>query len=284
MKICVIGGANVDITAASFSKFIPGDSNPGSVRISLGGVARNIAHNLVLLGDEVRFLTFFDSGDFGRMAAADCDRIGMDTSLSSTAFGDARSCFISLNDVDGEMIGGVADMSAVEGITPAWLEERLPALNEADAVVADANVSTESLSFLISHVNVPLYLDAVSGAKAVRLADALRLSGGPVHAVKCNVLEAGVLSGIPGCGRMYISRGADGIRILEDGVAEDIPALPARVVNVTGGGDALFAGIIHAGPSASASDAARFGLRCAKYAVESPDAVNPDVSLLMICK
>lgn len=284
MKVCVIGGANVDITAASFSKFVPGDSNPGSVRISLGGVARNIAHNLVLLGDEVSFLTFFGSGEFGRMTAVDCERIGMDTSLCSTAFGDAKSCFISLNDADGEMIGGVADMSAVEGITPAWLEERLPALNASDAVVADSNVSTEALAYLISHVTVPLYLDAVSGAKAARLRDALVLSGGPVHAIKCNRLEAGVLSDAPGVERRYISLGADGIRVEEGGSVQEFPALPSKVVNVTGGGDALFAGIIHAGPAASAPDAARFGLRCAKYAVECPDAVNPDVSLLVFCK
>ena len=280
MRICVIGGANVDITAASFSKFVPGDSNPGSVRISLGGVARNIAHNLVLLGDEVRFLTFFGSGEFGRMTAADCERIGMDISLCSTAFGEAKSCFISLNDADGEMLGGVADMSAVEGITPAWLEERLISLNDADAVVADANVSTESLAFLIAHVEVPLYLDAVSGAKAARLRDALVLSGGPVHAIKCNRLEAGVLSDVAGVGRRYISLGADGVRVEEMGSVLEFPALPSKVVNVTGGGDALFAGIIHAGPSAPAEEAARFGLRCAKCAVECLDAVSPAISLL----
>ena len=275
MKICVIGGANVDITAASFSKFVPHDSNPGSVRISLGGVARNIAHNLVLLGDEVRFLTLFGSGDFGRMAAADCARIGMDLSLSATALGTAHSCFVSLNDADGEMLGGVADMSAVEGITPAWLEARLDGINASDAVVADSNLSIESLVFLMDHCTAPLYLDAVSGAKAVRLRDALLLSERKqVHALKCNALEAAVLHDVPGVSRRYISRGADGLRVLEGSVVSDFPALPCQVVNVTGGGDALFAGIIHAGPEAPVATAARLGLLCAKYAVESPDAVN----------
>ena len=53
MKVCVIGGANVDITASSASAFQIGDSNPGSVHVSWGGVGRNIAHNLALLGDQV---------------------------------------------------------------------------------------------------------------------------------------------------------------------------------------------------------------------------------------
>ena len=38
MKICVIGGANVDITATSGKAFRVGDSNPGSVVVSWGGV------------------------------------------------------------------------------------------------------------------------------------------------------------------------------------------------------------------------------------------------------
>ena len=57
MKVCVIGGANVDITATSGAAFRIGDSNPGIVRVSWGGVARNIAHNLSLLGDRVELLT-----------------------------------------------------------------------------------------------------------------------------------------------------------------------------------------------------------------------------------
>lgn len=36
MRICVIGGANADIIATSFSAFVPGDSNPGTVRLTAG--------------------------------------------------------------------------------------------------------------------------------------------------------------------------------------------------------------------------------------------------------
>ena len=46
MRVCVIGGANADIIATSFKAFVPGDSNPGTVRLTAGGVGRNIAHNL----------------------------------------------------------------------------------------------------------------------------------------------------------------------------------------------------------------------------------------------
>ncbi len=51
--IVVAGGVNVDIGAQSFQKLRTKDSNPGHVHMSLGGVGRNIAHDLRLLGAEV---------------------------------------------------------------------------------------------------------------------------------------------------------------------------------------------------------------------------------------
>lgn len=49
----------MDITATSGNAFRIGDSNPGKVNVSWGGVGRNIAHNLVLLGDDVELMTIF---------------------------------------------------------------------------------------------------------------------------------------------------------------------------------------------------------------------------------
>jgi len=50
----VVGGVNVDIGGCSFAPLVDADSNPGKVSISLGGVGRNIAHNMSLMGLEVR--------------------------------------------------------------------------------------------------------------------------------------------------------------------------------------------------------------------------------------
>ena len=46
----VCGGVNIDIGAHSFAPLRDRDSNPGRVELSLGGVGRNIAHNMRLLG------------------------------------------------------------------------------------------------------------------------------------------------------------------------------------------------------------------------------------------
>ena len=57
--VVVVGGVNIDIGGQSFSSLVTADSNPGRISMSLGGVGRNIAHNLSLLGTDVRLLTAF---------------------------------------------------------------------------------------------------------------------------------------------------------------------------------------------------------------------------------
>ena len=57
--ISIIGGANVDLSATLHDTFIAADSNPGHIEVGYGGVARNIAHNLSLLGTRVQLLTIF---------------------------------------------------------------------------------------------------------------------------------------------------------------------------------------------------------------------------------
>jgi pseudouridine kinase len=287
MRICVIGGANVDIGARAAGLFVAGDSNPGTITVAPGGVGRNIAHNLALLGDSVRLVTVFGDDGFGRMLRESCSATGMDLSLSQTVSGARNACFVSVNGSDGELFGGVSDMAITGLMTPEWLESRLHAINDADAVVADANLPAETLSMLVGCCLPPLYIDAVSSAKGARLREALsapRLPGAGPITVKCNRIEAEVLgtSGLSGVARLVVSLGSEGLEIIEDGETLTIPPLPAvGIVNTTGAGDALLAGIVHCGPDAPAADAANFGQKCARLALMSPNPVNERIKELV---
>lgn len=290
MKIIVIGGANIDISATTAGPFVARDSNPGTVRTAPGGVGRNIAHNLSLLGDDVSLLTIFGDDGFGRMLKDNCKRLGIDISHSETRRGARNACFVSINGSDGELMGGVADMAVTGLMTPEWLESRLDVINSADAVVADANIPADTLSFLVGSCLPPLYIDAVSSAKVARLREALlatRLGAEKIFAVKCNRLEAEVLMPQDGLydskiQRLYVSMGSEGVIIREDGEQKQIPALQVTgIVNTTGAGDALLAGIVHAGTEASAEDAARFGQECARCSLQSPEAVSDKIRTLI---
>ena len=68
----VVGGVNIDIGGQSFEPLVAADSNPGTVTMSLGGVGRNIAHNLALLGTDVRLLSACGEDVYGQKITASC--------------------------------------------------------------------------------------------------------------------------------------------------------------------------------------------------------------------
>ena len=54
LKCAVIGAANIDIGGFPAAALAGGDSNPGRVTLSAGGVGRNIACALARLGAQIR--------------------------------------------------------------------------------------------------------------------------------------------------------------------------------------------------------------------------------------
>ena len=77
----------MDISAALTAPFVPADSVPGRVTLGCGGVARNIAHNLRLMGHEVKFVSAFGGESFGEMCWRECQAIGLDLTLSERCQG-----------------------------------------------------------------------------------------------------------------------------------------------------------------------------------------------------
>ena len=138
--ITVIGGVNMDIAAALTAPFVPADSVPGQVTLGCGGVARNIAHNLRLMGHEVRFLSAFGGETFGEMCWRECQAIGLDLSLSERCEGMRNGLYLCVNDQTGDMIAAVADTDIISHITPEFLEARIAEINRSAIVIADTNI------------------------------------------------------------------------------------------------------------------------------------------------
>ena len=71
-RICVLGGMNMDITGAPHASLCPGDSNPGTVRMTPGGVGRNIAENLARMGFQVELVAPLGNDGFATLLRQAC--------------------------------------------------------------------------------------------------------------------------------------------------------------------------------------------------------------------
>ena len=281
----------MDISAALTAPFVPADSVPGQVTLGCGGVARNIAHNLRLMGNEVKFLSAFGGETFGDMCWRECQAIGLDLSLSERCEGMRNGLYLCVNDQTGDMIAAVADTDIISHITPDFLEARIADINRSAIVIVDTNISTEALQYLIDHCTAPLMVDTVSTAKAPRIIKALQQSQTrQLHALKLNLIEAQTVTGYDTAGaaadkltamgvqEVYITLGADGVYCSDGTRHEHYRAIPTRVINTTGAGDAFIAGVAHAQKEKTPfPECTQTGLKAAHATLLSPQTVNPDI-------
>ena len=284
-RVCVVGGVNVDISGTPFSPMIHGDSNPGHVQVSMGGVGRNIAENASLLGMEVTMLTALGDDAYTPWIRSSCaeKRIGLD--LARCVPGMRNCIYLSLNGADGDLYAAVSDMELCRHITPAYLLSVMDVLEQADAVVADANLTAISLRFLAEHCQGRLSVDPVSVKKAARL-DGL-LNG--LQMIKPNLPEAEALTGIhgveesaaalwhAGVKRVLITLGGNGAYCCGDSAYGRLDCIPGRIVNTNGCGDAFFAAALRAMlEGGSVLEMTRVGLAAASLCAESETSVNPE--------
>lgn len=96
------------------------DSNPGKVTVSMGGVGRNIAHNLRLLGVKVSLLTALGEDPHAGQVMDSCERLGIDLSRALHVPGGTTSTYLFLSDETGDMALAVSDMGIYEELTPAY--------------------------------------------------------------------------------------------------------------------------------------------------------------------
>ena len=288
----VVGGVNMDIGGRSFGRLVEADSNPGQVNMSLGGVGRNIAHNMALMGVDVKLLTAMGEDVHGSRIAASCLELGIDASHALRVSDCATSTYLYIADQRGEMAMALSDMEICKRITPGYLAANQQLLQNAQVIVADTNIPEETLVYLAENCSAPLFCDPVSTSKAEKLRPILN----KIHTLKPNRLEAELLSGIPirekqdaeaaakallqkGVQRVFLSMGADGVYAATAETQLWFSNLPGKMVNTTGCGDAFMAALVWAYlQELDLSDTARAGLAAASVAMESEETINPAMS------
>ena len=290
--VVVVGGVNVDIGGRSYESLVAADSNPGKVSISLGGVGRNIAHNMTLMGVDVKMLTAMGEDVYGNRIAASCTELGIDASHALRVADCATSTYLYIADEEGEMALALSDMEVCDRITPSYLAANQQLLHNARVIVADTNIPQETLVYLAENCSVPIFCDPVSTIKAEKLRPILN----KIHTLKPNRLEAELLSGISICSkqdaekaamaliekgvrRVFISMGAEGVYAATADMQMWFSNLPGNMVNTTGCGDAFMAALVWAYlQDMTLEETALAGLAAGSIAMESTETINPAMS------
>ena len=291
--VTVVGGMNMDIGGRPYKKLVAKDSNPGAVRMSPGGVGRNIAHNMSLLGLDVRLVTAFGDDVYAQKLAAVCGELGIDISQSPMIPGGHTSTYLFVNDESGDMQLAVSDMDIYDHLTPQVLQSRRQLLDGSQVVVLDTNLPAETVAWVAKNCRAPIFADPVSSAKAEKLRPVL----GRLHTLKPNRIEAELLSGVAisddaslrraadalletGLHRVFISLGADGVFAADrSGQVLHLPAPEGNIVSTTGCGDSFMAALAWAYLQGSDLErSARAGLAASTITMASADTINPAMS------
>ena len=293
--IALLGGINMDVSVHAHSTLRAGDSNTGRVQCSPGGVARNVAENLLRLGLDARLLGVLGDDVFGQSLWQFGAAIGLDMRACLTLPGQRTATYVCLHRADGDMDVAVNDMDIMDALTPALLQPQQALLRSAAVLVADCNLRPDVWQWLATEAAHPaLFAEAVSVAKCTRLGDVLA----QLHTLKANRLEAQALCGRAiasvqeacdaalalhrrGVGRVLISLGAQGVAWCDaDARCGHRAARAVPVVSATGAGDALMSGLVYGHLQGwPLQEALAWAMACAEITLASTAANAPALSV-----
>ena len=266
----ILGGVNMDICGKPYKRTVKHDSNPGVISACPGGVGRNIAHDLRLLGMETELIAALGGDIYGIKLLESCKKLGIGMDMSPV-FPDAHSStYLYITDEQGDMQLAVADMDITKRITPGYLAQYMDRINACACAVFDVNLEAETLEYAAKHITIPMYADTVSTAKAPRIKNILPY----LTAIKPNLIEAQTLTGKiwpedcakalldMGVKKVFLSLGAEGAIAADSRELIKIPCDRCKIVNTTGAGDAAMAAIVWADARGlSLEETARIGVR-----------------------
>ena len=295
--ILVIGSAGIDTKGRAGKPIQTGTSTPGTIRVSVGGVARNIAENLVRLGERVVLLSAVGDDGSGRRILHQASERGIDVRHVVVSSDYHTAAYLALLDERGELLMSIDDMVIHRRlITPGLVYRHRALFRQARMVIVDANLAPATLRTIFSlaaRYGVPVCADPATGSLATRLrpylsqlllvapngAEAETLCGVAVHDRESALVAAKALVSL-GVKIAIVALGATGVVYATSQESGHVPAMAVDVVDLTGAGDALTAATVFGLLNDFAViEAVRLGVAAAALTLQSRETVRPDLSL-----
>ena len=262
----VVGAIFVDVKGFARNQYMPLERNVGDVQVVAGGVCRNVAENLSMLGYEAEFVSMVDDNGIGAQVRGELAQLGVNvTHVISAPKG--MGMWLAILDEKGNLAGSISrqpDFTALE----AYLREKgdeIVAATDGLALEFDMNAEISGLVMALAKKhNKPVY--SIVGNMGVILKHPEYLHD--VSCFICNEMEAGrlfredltaatpeetlralrkgsVLVGIPA---MVITMGPRGAVYVDNITGEFgyCPPMDVEVVDTTGAGDAFFTAAVAA--------------------------------------
>ncbi len=254
--IC-IGAALVDDLFHAHEPMLMHTTNEVTQTRTAGGVARNIAHQLTLLGVPVQLISVFGKDADGEWLQQVCLQadIKLDASITDAP---VTGKYTALINKDGSMFTALLTNAALQLITPEYLQEKETLLSTAAFILVDANISVASINWLIHFTNVHkirMIIEPVSVPPAKKIA-AVNFNG--LYLITPNEDELPALCSDAsttideqikelldkGIQYIWLHKGIDGSALYKKTETLQLNAPNANVVDCTGAGDGSVSGFI----------------------------------------
>ena len=243
----------MDIKAKTLAAHVLATSNPALIISKPGGVARNIAHNLARLGVETTLLSVVGNDANAETITKATQNAGVDISHIIHAK-TATGIYLALLDNSGELVSAASDMDCLKFLSKEQIRNKQSIVKENRFVVADCNLSSETLDEIANQAAEKLIIEPVSVAKSAKILALLQTH--KIFLATPNLDQIEALTGTrqpeaaakilhkKGLRNIVIHAGQQGAFVSDGQNFNHIPAQAKTIIDVTGAGDAATAGLV----------------------------------------
>lgn len=296
--VVIIGTVFVDVKGFPASSFNRLGRNLGKVEFVHGGVGRNVAETLSFMGLKCKFVSTIDNSGLGKEVINRLQKNGIDTSCVKAVEKEGMGMWLAVLDDKRDLAASISQMPELKYLQKFIEKRGREIVACCRAVVLEVDLSVDiatRVTEMAKEAGRPVF-GIVGNLDVVKCCPQLI---NVMECFICNEMEAESITGVKmndvedviasarrltqgGLKRAVITLGERGA-VYYDAASEEYghqPALPARVVDTSGAGDAFFAGTVYGLiKGRPLRDAVYMGSKVAKWTIECKQNTNENIML-----